>query len=78
MCFRYQWTMMDKNKMLRIVMAFICWAFFTITSQLATRKFFDKVSDGLVWEKVLLVTSLQSGGGAILFFLLHDHCADQS
>ena len=68
--FQIPQAMMDNPKFLRIMMAFFCWVGLTFTSQYTTTQFFNKASDGLPWEKVLLVTTLQTGGGAILFIIL--------
>ena len=61
---------MDNPNFLRIMVAFFCWVGLTFTSKHTTTQFFDKASDGLPWEKVLLVTTLQTGGGAILFIVM--------
>ena len=56
--------------MWKVVVAFLFWAGLTFIYEDTTKQFIFKATDGLDWEKILLVTVLQAGTGTILFILI--------
>ena len=53
--------------MWRIVITFFSWAGLTFISEDMARQFIIEATDGLDWEKILLLTVLQAGIGTLLF-----------